>query len=388
MGRRRALAALAGMATGGLAMAGWELASSGTSAAAAAGPRRVTRPLPPPGTKVWVTPTNAPVSAIAVSGGVVYAGTSQSTVFALDAVTGKRIWRRATPVGINDQVAVSDGAVVVASGADNAVFALGAATGQQLWSHKTNGGILGLAVAGGVIYAGIAVHSGTTGGVTAWTARTGELLWTREFDANLDTNGGLTVAGGVVYVTTDNGEIYAYRTADGTKVWRVTGRNVTFGPSAPVVAGGAVYVCSGGKVPAVYAVDAATRRPLWWRPMGASQNPADLAVAGGAVFAGFTRKGSLPDDETGDLTALDAATGKPRWKDAVPSGVFPAPVIAGGVVYTGSNLGVLEARQAGTGHRLWSYRATDTFADGLAVTGGVVYFGCADAHVYAVAAQR
>jgi eukaryotic-like serine/threonine-protein kinase len=71
--------------------------------------------------------------------------------------------------------------------------------------------------------------------------------------------------------------------------------------------------------------------------------------------------------------------------------VFPVAT-AGGVVYTGSNFGVLDAWQASTGNHLWSYQAApgpvdNAIASNIVVSGGVVYFASNDHYVYAVAAQ-
>jgi len=112
MGRRRALAALAGMVTGGLAMAGWELAHRGKPSAGQLDAAR--KPRGRPGQKLWRFAANGPVEAITVHGGTVYAGTGHNTVFALDAVTGRQRWRRATTRQFNDQLAATPNAVFIA----------------------------------------------------------------------------------------------------------------------------------------------------------------------------------------------------------------------------------------------------------------------------------
>ena len=57
----------------------------------------------------------------------------------------------------------------------------------------------------------------------------------------------------------------------------------------------------------------------------------------------------------------------------------------GNAIYT-TNAHGLDVWQANTGNHLWSYRAAGTVADyaGIAVHGGVAYFGGADGRVYAV----
>jgi outer membrane protein assembly factor BamB len=84
---------------------------------------------------------------------------------------------------------------------------------------------------------------------------------------------------------------------------------------------------------------------------------------------------------------MNAATGKPLWKVKVASGAYPAPVVAGGVVYSGSNNGVLTAWQADTGNKLWSFSADDGMGTAIEMAGGNLYFG-AGKRIYAVSAQQ
>jgi outer membrane protein assembly factor BamB len=385
MGRRRALAALAGAVTGGLAVAGYELTRS--RGAGRARPLAATSPVRPraaAGHQVWSYPIGASVRSVAVAAGTVFAGTADNTIYALHAVTGKLLWKRATTNASNDYLGVSGQTLVVGDGLDGGVFGLNAVTGQQHWSVSSPLGVLGLVVAGGRAYAGTAVKSNTDGGVSTLNADSGELLWTAQWD---DTDGGLAVAGGTVYVTAQGGHIYAYRGTDGTRLWHDTGKNVQFGAAPPVIAGGRLYVSSQGKTPGMYAVATATGRSEWRVPLGANPNglPAYSAATGGRLFAGTTRLTFSTAADAGDLTALDAATGKQLWKVQIPGGVGLSPAAAGGVVYTGSNNGVLTAWQATTGQKVWSFGAAAGIGTDIIVTGGVAYFGSSDHRLYAVA---
>ena len=392
VGRRRALAALAGVAVGGLAVAGWELIRPSPLAP---GTRRLTasrptasRPAPPdqPGAKIWSYPVGSPVEAVAAAGPIVFAGTGENSVYALDAATGALVWRREITHAVRDQLVLAGNNVIIGDGIGGGVYALEATTGRQRW-RVSSGAVRGLATAGGVVYAGCAIKSRTTGGVTALSADRGQVLWTVEFGRKLDTTGGLAVSRGVVYVTTSHGEIYAFRAADGRRVWRIAGRNVTFGWAPPVVARRVVYASSGNSIPMLYAVHAATGRGLWHRSLGAAAFPAYLAVADGVLYAGLTRINGAAGLNAGGLSALHAATGRQLWQVPVAGGVNLAPSTAAGVVYTGSNNGTLDAWQAGTGTKLWSFSATGLIGTNIAVTDGIVYFGSNDNHVYAVTAQ-
>ena len=390
MGRRRALAALAGMATGGVAVAVWDLTRPGKPAGRTgtrAGPV-ASLPRQRPGTRIWSATASSPVGSIAVGGRAVFAGTRGSTIYAFDAITGQPRWHRATPHAFNTEMVVQGGTLVIGDGSDGYVYAYDAATGTPLWDQHTNGA-LGLDGADGTVYAGGAIKSDTTGGVTALSADRGTLLWTVEFPANLDTNSNLAVSGGTVYATTSDGEIIAYRAADGTRRWRAAlGKDVTFG-GGPVVAGnGLVYACSSEHAPVAYAVGAGSGQVRWHYSFGPAQYPAYLALAGGIIFAAVTRDDRVSGPGAGDLIALDAATGRPRWKVQVAGAVNLGPTPAGTVVYTGSNNGVLDAWQAGTGRHLWGFHASDAVLTYVAVAGGAAYFGTADRQVYAVATQR
>lgn len=281
---------------------------------------------------------------------------------------------------------VAGGAVVIADPDQGGVLALDATTGTQRWRVSTGtSGVLGLAVDGDVVFGGYTADSDTTGGVTAWSAATGTVLWTAKFEQDLDINGGLAAVAGAVYATTGNGEIYAYRASTGTRLWRVHGKGVKFGGNAaPLTSGGVLFACSSNRLPVLYAVRVATHRKLWQHPLGASDNATWMAVSDGVLFVGDTGD----SQDTGYLEARNAATGAQRWKAPVPGGVFPVAAAAGKVVYSGSNLGALDAWRADTGNHLWRYTGSaEPIASNLVVAGGVVCYGSNDHHVYAVAAQ-
>lgn len=97
--------------------------------------------------------------------------------------------------------------------------------------------------------------------------------------------------------------------------WTVTatGRQVCASQSAPVMAGGRLFLTGRESIGAY---DAATGKPLWTH---AYADPMDtvtprLAVAGDTVLAA-TWGCQSQSDPNGDLLALDAATGALRWQE-------------------------------------------------------------------------
>jgi outer membrane protein assembly factor BamB len=104
-------------------------------------------------------------------------------------------------------------------------------------------------------------------------------------------------------------------------------------------------------------------KTLWSRPVGSGF--AGVAVAEGAAVL-FHRLG---DEEV--VEAVDAVTGKPRWKSAFPATYVPAisdddgpratPVLAGGRVYVYGAMGYLHCLDLASGRTVWSRDTYEEF---------------------------
>ena len=156
-------------------------------------------------------------TAPAVANGVVYVGTDNGSVFALDARTGTVLWSYTTAGFVQSSPAVANGVVYFGS-ADNNVYALNASTGAKLWSYATGSGwpvTSSPAVANGVVYVGSDDHN-----VYALNATTGALLWSYTTGGCVDSSP--AVANGVVYVGSDDHNVYALNASTGAKLWSYT----------------------------------------------------------------------------------------------------------------------------------------------------------------------
>jgi len=282
------------------------------------------------GEKRWGFETGDDVeSSPTVTEGTVYIGSDDHYVYALDAGTGEERWRFQTGAWVQFSPAVADGVVYVGSG-DNYVYALGAATGEERWRFKTGyeGAIARLtspAVADGVVYIG-----GGDDYLYALDGVTGELRWRREMYDNVFSPP--VVVDGVVYAGTWLGGLRALDAGTGDELW-VSSPS----PSGSLaVADGVVYIGSDG---GAYAVDAATGEERWRFQTGAYGWASSPTVADAAVYIGNQ------DIASNDyhLYALDAATGEERWRFQMGSQVVSSPAAANGVIYVGSQDGYLYA---------------------------------------------
>ena len=93
-------------------------------------------------------------SSPAVANGVVYVGSDDNKVYALNAATGIKIWSYSTGGSVVSSPAVVNGVVYVGSEDDN-VYALNAATGVKIWSYETGDEVdSSPAVVNGIVYIG------------------------------------------------------------------------------------------------------------------------------------------------------------------------------------------------------------------------------------------
>jgi len=158
--------------------------------------------------------------------------------------------------------------------------------------------------------------------------------------------------------------------------WRSTISNAPL--STPVVAGGTVYV--GSNDGNLYALNASIGAILWSGQTGASI-PQSPAVDGGRVFVGS-------DDTNVYAFPTSCSTPcAPLWATATAGRITAAPAVSNGVVYVGAGSGAegdLWALDATTGAVLWTAHLPSA-PNGVAVANDVVY--AAEGSLYAFPAS-
>lgn len=207
-------------------------------------------------------------------------------------------------------------------------------------------------------YGGRAYVYDPSGVVTAYAGNGGQ-VWRAgvlpEGEKGRVTGGGIAADNGTIYAATGFGQVVALDAGSGGQRWIYNlGKPAR---SAPTAAAGKVFVVDQDSV--VHAIDQSSGRRSWAVP-GISQSAGVLsasnpAVSGNTVVVPFS---------SGEVLALDTATGKLKWTDAVlrssrtlaVSGlpdVAASPVIADGVVYATGVSGRTIAVRLSNGERLW-----------------------------------
>lgn len=322
-------------------------------------------------TEVWTFASAGGIeSSPAVVNGVVYVGSDDGNVYALDASAGAELWSFATGGAVESSPTVVDGVLYVGSDS-NKVFALDASTGTQLWAITREGRVLSSpTVASGIVLVGSFEDSFEDRRLLALDASTGAELWS--LDAWVESSP--AVAKGVAFVTTDDDFLYALDAETGSVVWRYVMPNSVM--SSPAVVNGVVYVTlyDDGTV---YAFDATIGALLWVSfPLHGAIDTSP-AVANGAVYAGTSQDW---------FYAINASTGTERWaRDFHEQSSFirGSPAVANGVVYFGSDDSNVYALDAGTGQRLWHFNTRADVQSSPAVVNGRVYVGSSDGVLHA-----
>jgi outer membrane protein assembly factor BamB len=248
------------------------------------------------GKTVWRTSTDAPIAGgPGVGEGLVLVGTSGGELLALDAHDGALAWRVPVSSEVLSVPRVADGRVVVHTG-DGRVFALNAADGKRRWVFDRTVPVLTLrGTSSPVLTQGLAVGGFASGRLASLDARDGRLLW----ETAIAMPQGRSELERMVDISAD-----------------------------PVVVGNVVYVVSfQGRLAAL---DLGTGRTLWSRDISSY---AGLAADRRQVYV---------TDEQSHVWAFDARSGGSLWKqDKLHARGLTAPVLQGDAVVVGDSEGYL-----------------------------------------------
>jgi len=225
-----------------------------------------------------------------VDRGVVYAGTHDGHVLALDAADGRVRWDAVLGDAVCAAPAIAGGRVLVGS-FDHAVYALDAGNGHVQWKRDT-----GFAVVSTPAVADGRVVIGTRGNdLFGLDLATGAVRWRRYVWMSW-VESSARIRDGIAYVgTSDAAWVGAFAVRDGAPRWRADVQGWAWGQ--PEVGARRVYVTTSGRNdspvpfrPGVMALDRASGAVVWRYAdpialVGDDGFPGSPALGGGMVFA-------------------------------------------------------------------------------------------------------
>lgn len=299
---------------------------------------------------------------------------AQSVVSALDASTGKLRWTYSARAQVQN-VPVVDQDTLYVGADDHTVYALNAGDGSLRWKASVQGEPHVITVQNGVVY-GDTELMGTAGRPTrgplfALNARNGASVWLSQVNGSF-----FGLIDGAVYMVGADNQLYALDAGTGSARWH-------FQISGPFnglrVVGGRVYLFTAraaGDAPSVvlYALDTSTGGLQWRYPVQVKdlENLSLVGADDSALYLLSSQQqnlGSLPL-----ALALNASDGSVRWQyQASNQAAFTAATLDNGIVYLGTNTGMLVALNAQDGSLRWQTKATTTAMNIALVHAGVIY---------------
>jgi outer membrane protein assembly factor BamB len=340
---------------------------------------------------LWRFETMGPVrSSPTIAGGTVYVGSTDGSLYAVDAASGAERWHAAVGSPVSSSPAVAHGLVIFGS-RDGAFHAVRSSTGELEWKFDTGDllpwewGFEGwdIYTSSPVLADSVVVFGAGDGSVYALQPTTGAELWRFDTDGRIRSTP--AIADGIVFAGSTDGLVYALDLASGSEVWRhaTEGAGMTSADLgvdrksiiAPVaVSEGLVFI--GSRDGYMYALDQQTGERRWRFSHDGSWAMSAPAISGGTLYAG-TSDGRF-------VHALDVQSGEELWRFTGEGYTWASPAFADGTVYAGDGAGPLWALDAATGAERWHFPASGGVYSSPVVQDGVVFFGTEDGSVYAL----
>lgn len=287
-----------------------------------------------------------------------------SMLHAVDAVTGEEVWRftvlgGVSPASISTTPTAHDG-LVLAGTTDGTLYALDAAVGRIAWQWDTGGAIRAdPIVSKNVVYVG-----SEDGHLYALDLLTGKKRW------DVETGGAITIAPalaeGLVFVGSGDQRLRAVDAKTSTVKWSVsTGKIV----SIPAILGPTVFVTNTEHE--LYALVSASGKRRW-----ASQFK---SPRGGGFSNMAAWDGRLYMSLDNVLAALDIISGQIEWEMSLPNvSALSAPALAGQILYVaGLNPGQLYAFDTVRGRKRWEHELPVPLSTPPVVTHHAILVGSA-----------
>jgi outer membrane protein assembly factor BamB len=274
---------------------------------------------------LWTFTTDGAVSASpAVVDGVVYIGSDDEFVYALNAFTGSLEWSYNTNGPVEEAATVLEGVVYVGGFHSHAVFALNASTGDLIWKQPVDSAgpnsNSATAVAKGLVFITVYIRAPYEGGALyALNAQTGAQAWNYTKPAWFSAPP--AVSGDTVYVTTEQGDIIALDVASGSVQWDAFPGGILHG--SPSIADGRLYIDSINQK--AFALDVTNGNTVWSGRILRGVSKSCPAIADGVLYVSSTAGGTPETIQDGAVSALNATTGETLWNKMIGSIVASSP---------------------------------------------------------------
>jgi eukaryotic-like serine/threonine-protein kinase len=310
----------------------------------------------------WTFTTKGKIfSSPALFNGMVYLGSEDSGLYAIEANTGQLKWKYSTGGAIHATPAIYKNTVYFGS-YDGNYYAVNTATGKTVWKFRTKG-------------------EKKVGAMGLWTMQPKDKYMEDPYDFYLSS----PVIDSqdkdpLIYFGSSDGNVYALNAVCGDLIWKFSTQGIIH--SSAALANGIVYIGSWDTY--MYALDARNGQ-LKWKFKTGDQPVYHLmeGVQGSPTYyEGMIYFGA----RDGYFYGLDAITGGLIWKySANGSWIITTAAAKDGVIYFGtSDTYLFVAADARTGKELYHFKANGYVYSSPAIAGNSAYFGDFTGKMYAL----
>ena len=306
------------------------------------------------GAHLWTykIPVPSKIESSAFGGGVsysdgrAYADNGVGEVVALDAASGKEIWKTKPGGPLRGAPTLAFNAVYVMS-QDNQIYALNAADGSLLWNQAASQGQTGIfGVAAPAAGQGTVIGGYSSGELAAYRYENGRELWldalartsiSTEVGALTDVDADPIIDNGRVYALGQGGRMAAYELVTGQRVWELN----LAGISTPAVAGEWIFTLTDDAQ--LLAIARNTGKVRWLTQLQAWKNvtkKTDKIFWTGPVLAGNRL---WVASSRGEIMAVDVMSGTPSEFRKLGHPISLAPVVATSTLYVLDDDGSIHA---------------------------------------------
>ena len=351
--------------------------------------------LDPPLKRKWVYPSTREAARILSSPivykGMVYYGSCDMNLHALNQYTGNPVWKRPTNGFVLSTPAVYDN-VVYAASCDGKVYACDARRGKPLWvfprqKSQNIGKITSQLLA---CKEGVFVYN-VRGEIYRLDSRNGKLIWkldvseetkkSNKDDDSIELTSSPAIIDGMVFIATPGGRIICIDIATGAIKWRfpkdkpVSHRFV----STPVLCARHCYVPD--RSGQFYSISLTTGEDDWVYTVDID------GVVEGSASVGYGK--IIIGSQNEHLIALDLHSGGEVWRvkneriNLIDS-IFSTPVItSNNLVFYGSDTGYIYCRNIKSSEETWKEKLDSPIRSSPAVSDGFLYVTTSKGFLYA-----
>jgi outer membrane protein assembly factor BamB/tRNA A-37 threonylcarbamoyl transferase component Bud32 len=294
--------------------------------------------------------------------GILYIGSYDHNLYALEADKGEFVWKYAANGGIVSKPAIHDGKVYFGS-TDQYVHAISVRGGKKVWVQSTDGAIYSSpTIAEGHLFIGSDdehLHVlNILAGREAWSVNLGSRVRSSPI-----------VAADSVFVGSENGEIQCYDFSGNIR-WRTAAKRAV--TASPHFYDNVIYTTALDGV--LYAIDAKSGWVIW-----------RYRMESGSISTPTTNENHIYVGSTDNsFYCINIKSANKVWSFDTDNQINSSPVFYKGAVYFCNVDGIVFSLHAGSGRLRWKYQTEGSITGSPIIVNDILYVGATDNKVYAL----